>query len=341
MGFGGFLKALSQSGFTSHFRSGWYLGFSPSELLLASPCFRQNPKYQPRYYDRFRERLQETPKPHGSRTYWELTIFSRLTGFTGDTEDWSFFPCSIAPLEIRKPLSKSASVHGFKGQGFKPALVRRDVAMKLLSHSMGLAFHHHILTCQVWARVPLSSQDRIWGAYLREKRQAWSCLIQNLEPNWQLLGKMNIFNEDFGSSIPSLSLTRNVEPWTCERLPKGLQQIYNINEQMSWQKTQSPLHQTQFLCPCLIFLAFQPLLDPTLLIYTLPGLRLQRQLFLENQQGLFMARLLTCQKRWLCVKELSPTGWVKNLRLAQKQLRRFGARIWVTFGCVDWAKAQK
>ena len=152
MGFGGFLKALSQSGFTSHFRSGWYLGFSPSELLLASPCFRQNPKYQPRYYDRFRERLQETPKPHGSRTYWELTIFSRLTGFTGDTEDWSFFPCSIAPLEIRKPLSKSASVHGFKGQGFKPALVRRDVAMKLLSHSMGLAFHHHILTCQVWAR---------------------------------------------------------------------------------------------------------------------------------------------------------------------------------------------
>jgi hypothetical protein len=30
--------------------------------------------------------------------------------------------------------------------------VRRDVAMKLLSDSMGLAFHHHILTCQVWAR---------------------------------------------------------------------------------------------------------------------------------------------------------------------------------------------
>jgi hypothetical protein len=31
--------------------------------------------------------------------------------------------------------------------------------------------------------------------------------MQNLEPNWQLFGEMNIFNEDFGSLIPSLSLT--------------------------------------------------------------------------------------------------------------------------------------
>jgi len=29
---------------------------------------------------------------------------------------------------------------------------------------------------------------------------------------------MNICNEDFGSSMPSLSLTLNVEPGTCERL---------------------------------------------------------------------------------------------------------------------------
>ena len=29
---------------------------------------------------------------------------------------------------------------------------------------------------------------------------------------------MSISNNDFGSSIPSLSLTLNVEPWTCERL---------------------------------------------------------------------------------------------------------------------------
>jgi len=34
-----------------------------------------------------------------------------------------------------------------------------------------------------------------------------SGLIQNVEPNWQLLGKMSIFNEDFGFSMPSLSLT--------------------------------------------------------------------------------------------------------------------------------------
>jgi hypothetical protein len=28
----------------------------------------------------------------------------------------------------------------------------------------------------------------------------------------QLFGKMNVFNEDFGSSMPSLSLALNVEP---------------------------------------------------------------------------------------------------------------------------------
>jgi len=44
------------------------------------------------------------------------------------------------------------------------------------------------------------------------KASSSSGLIQNWEPNWQLLGKMNIFNEDFGSSMPSLSLTLNVEP---------------------------------------------------------------------------------------------------------------------------------
>jgi hypothetical protein len=43
-------------------------------------------------------------------------------------------------------------VLGSKVLGFRPALVRRDVAMKLLSHSMGLAINLHILICQVWAR---------------------------------------------------------------------------------------------------------------------------------------------------------------------------------------------
>ena len=37
-------------------------------------------------------------------------------------------------------------------------------------------------------------------------------LIQNLEPNLQLLWKMTMFNEDFGSSMPSLPLTLNLEP---------------------------------------------------------------------------------------------------------------------------------
>ena len=45
-----------------------------------------------------------------------------------------------------------------------------------------------------------------------------SALIQHLKLNWQLLGKMNICNDDFGSSMPSLCLMLNVEPWACERL---------------------------------------------------------------------------------------------------------------------------
>ncbi len=55
-----------------------------------------------------------------------------------------------------------------------------------------------------------------------EKASVSSGLIQNLKPNWQLLGKMNICNEDFGSSIPSLFLTLNVEPGTFERLQNAL-----------------------------------------------------------------------------------------------------------------------
>jgi len=44
------------------------------------------------------------------------------------------------------------------------------------------------------------------------KASSSSGLIQNLEPNGQLLGKISVFNEDFWSSMPSLSLTLNVEP---------------------------------------------------------------------------------------------------------------------------------
>ena len=49
------------------------------------------------------------------------------------------------------------------------------------------------------------------GCVFTRKASAASGLIQNLELNWQLFGKMNIFNEDIGASIPSLSLTLNVE----------------------------------------------------------------------------------------------------------------------------------
>jgi hypothetical protein len=49
------------------------------------------------------------------------------------------------------------------------------------------------------------------GSVFIRKASASSGPIQNLELNWQLLGEMRIFNEDFGCSIPFLSLTLNVE----------------------------------------------------------------------------------------------------------------------------------
>jgi len=55
------------------------------------------------------------------------------------------------------------------------------------------------------------------GGVFTKKASASSGLIQNLEPDWQLFGKTSILNEDFGSLMPSLSLTLNVEP----RLPSG------------------------------------------------------------------------------------------------------------------------
>jgi hypothetical protein len=61
-------------------------------------------------------------------------------------------------------------------------------------------------------KVPFSSLECIWDGYLRQKRQLLSGLIQNLEPIWQLFGEMSIFNEDFGSLMPFLSLTLNAEP---------------------------------------------------------------------------------------------------------------------------------
>jgi hypothetical protein len=40
------------------------------------------------------------------------------------------------------------------------------------------------------------------GCVFTKKASASSSLIQYLKPNWQLLEKMNICNEDFGSSMP-------------------------------------------------------------------------------------------------------------------------------------------
>ncbi len=51
-----------------------------------------------------------------------------------------------------------------------------------------------------------------FGTCIYEKKSSSTGLIQNLEPNWQLLEKMTMFNEDFGYSMPSLPLTLNVEP---------------------------------------------------------------------------------------------------------------------------------
>ncbi|RZB35912.1 MAG: hypothetical protein SRB2_02710 [Desulfobacteraceae bacterium Eth-SRB2] len=50
------------------------------------------------------------------------------------------------------------------------------------------------------------------GCVFTRKASVLLGLIQNLKPNWQILGKMNICNEDFGSSLLFLSLTLNVEP---------------------------------------------------------------------------------------------------------------------------------
>ena len=64
-----------------------------------------------------------------------------------------------------------------------PALVRRDMAMKLLSHSMKLAFHHHILIYQVWARGSILVPGLDLDCVFTKKASASSGLIQNLEPN--------------------------------------------------------------------------------------------------------------------------------------------------------------
>ena len=93
--------------------------------------------------------------------------------------------CVCSSIELSVAHSTLVTVHGFKGS---------EVHGSILVHGVHLGY--------IFVR----------------KASASSSLIQNFKLNWQLLGKMSIFDDDFGSSIPSLSLTLNVEPWTCERL---------------------------------------------------------------------------------------------------------------------------
>jgi len=55
------------------------------------------------------------------------------------------------------------------------------------------------------------------GCVITTKTSASPGLIQNLQPNWQLFGEMGLVNENFGSLMPSLSLSLNVEPPTWNR----------------------------------------------------------------------------------------------------------------------------
>jgi hypothetical protein len=76
-------------------------------------------------------------------------------------------------------LKEMAGVHGFKGSGVQGSILIPGLHL---------------------------------GCVFTIKASVSSGLIQHLKLNWQLPGKMNIRNEDFKSSMPSLSLTLNVEP---------------------------------------------------------------------------------------------------------------------------------
>jgi len=49
------------------------------------------------------------------------------------------------------------------------------------------------------------------GCTFTTKASASSGRFQKLVPNWQLFGKMSIYSEDFGSLMPSMSLSLNPE----------------------------------------------------------------------------------------------------------------------------------
>ena len=77
---------------------------------------------------------------------------------------------------------------------------------------MGLVFHHHIFTCQVWARGSILVPGLHLGCVFTIKASA------SIRPNPKFRAELAIiwgnehFYEDFESLMSSLSLTLNVEP---------------------------------------------------------------------------------------------------------------------------------
>jgi hypothetical protein len=107
----------------------------------------------------------------------------RLNGLPEGKNSSNYYGVAEIPLQTSTRKIKFrqiifASVHGFKGSGVQGSILVPGLHLRCV--------------------------------FTREA-SASSGPIQNLERNWQLFGKMSVFNEDFGPSIPSLSLTLNVE----------------------------------------------------------------------------------------------------------------------------------
>ena len=78
--------------------------------------------------------------------------------------------------------------------------------------------HRHFVTVHGFKGSGVQGSILIHGVHLdyvfMRKASASSGPIQNLELNWQLLGKMSIFNDDFGSLIPSLPSYVTPQRWS-------------------------------------------------------------------------------------------------------------------------------
>jgi hypothetical protein len=84
--------------------------------------------------------------------------------------------------------------------------------MNLISYSMVLGFPSPHLDMPGLGQGLYSRPWTALGMRIYEKSVSLVRPNPKVKPNWQLFGKMSVFNEDFGSLMPSLSLTLNVEP---------------------------------------------------------------------------------------------------------------------------------